>query len=68
MKCFNLQNFSISLARVFLGYLIFMGVYSSIEKLTTFHIGQPLLIVVVVITTILELSYFSYYKSIGRKS
>ncbi|AIO42322.1 putative membrane protein [Burkholderia cenocepacia] len=53
--------------RFILGYLIFMGVYSSIEKLTHFHVDHILLIVIVIITTILELFYFTYYKKIGKK-
>lgn len=52
--------------RFVLGYLIFMGVYSSTEKLTHLHVDHPLLIAIVIITTILELFYFTYYKKIGK--
>lgn len=68
MKHLTFKRVLIAPARFLLGYLIFIGVYSTVKNLTTFHIGQSLLIAIVAITTILEISYFTYYKSIGRTS
>ncbi|WP_179405496.1 hypothetical protein [Burkholderia guangdongensis] len=68
MKIFINKKAFLIPARMLLIFLIYMGVYSSIEKLTTTHINETLSIAIAVISVLLEIFFSTIYKQIGQKS
>jgi len=68
MKPFIPKNLMLIPTKAAIIFLIYMGAYSSIEKLTDFHITTTLSVALISLAVIAESLLFAYYKSIGRSS